>query len=361
MKEIVVPKVGLTIEEVEIVEWLVAVDDEVELGQPIVVVNADKTEVEVAAETAGVIAEIGPVAGDVVAVGGVLGRFAGPSTDDASPSTSALAPPDAAAVTSEVTPVTVDRRTERRAPESTRLRASPFARRVAREAGISLSGIVGSGPNGRVVARDVVVQQPSSVPSVPDGRSVGGQRQLTLRASVDVAEALGVIAASRSDVRLSDIVLVALERARRSTSLANLPVAVGQRLDGEDALLLPVGALTDVTSAAGARRDAGPPGDVDRLMLVDLTEGEFEVLTAPTPHGVRAMLTVGAVEWWSRERRGELVERPRVAVTIGADTGLVAGDVVAELLRTLAFDLSRAGDLLVEVLRGDRAVGRARY
>ncbi|WP_028934833.1 lipoyl domain-containing protein [Pseudonocardia spinosispora] len=53
MADLIVPRVGLTVTEVSIVEWLVADGDAVSVGQPILVVATDKTEVEVEATAAG--------------------------------------------------------------------------------------------------------------------------------------------------------------------------------------------------------------------------------------------------------------------------------------------------------------------
>lgn len=71
--DIIVPKVGLTVQEVEIGEWYKAAGDRIEVGAVILEVHADKVDIEVEAEVAGVLTELRVATGDVVEVGDVLG------------------------------------------------------------------------------------------------------------------------------------------------------------------------------------------------------------------------------------------------------------------------------------------------
>lgn len=131
--EVLLPKLGLTMKEGTIEEWLVPAGQEVREGEAILRLATDKVDVEVEAETGG---HLHPVvaAGTTVAPGVVIAWLlaAGEAPPDA-----AATPPDAAA-----------------APGG-RLLASPNARRVAREAGVDLSGVRGTGPGGRIVSEDV--------------------------------------------------------------------------------------------------------------------------------------------------------------------------------------------------------------
>lgn len=131
--EVLLPKLGLTMQEGTIEEWLVPAGQEVREGEAILRLATDKVDVEVEAETGG---HLHPVvaAGTTVAPGVVIAWLlaAGEAPPDA-----AATPPDAAA-----------------APGG-RLLASPNARRVAREAGVDLSGVRGTGPGGRIVSEDV--------------------------------------------------------------------------------------------------------------------------------------------------------------------------------------------------------------
>ncbi len=75
MTPIIVPKVGLTIEEIEVVEWHVAEGEDVVAGQPLITVNADKTELEIESPIDGTLISIKARPGDVVEVGGELGHL----------------------------------------------------------------------------------------------------------------------------------------------------------------------------------------------------------------------------------------------------------------------------------------------
>ncbi len=125
------PDLGEGLEEGEIVSWLVSEADEVELNQPIVEVETAKATVEIPSPFAGTIGTLHASAGDAVAVGAPLVTFqvAGDG-----------------AVADEP---------ERPAPRSSAPAATPAVRKLARDLGIDLTTVVGTGPDGRVSAEDV--------------------------------------------------------------------------------------------------------------------------------------------------------------------------------------------------------------
>jgi 2-oxoisovalerate dehydrogenase E2 component (dihydrolipoyl transacylase) len=131
------PDLGEGLEEGEIVSWLVAAGDEVELNQPLVEVETAKATVEIPSPFAGTIATLHAGAGDAVAVGAplvsfhVLGGVAGAPVDGA------VAPTPSADLASE--PVA----------------AAPAVRRLAKDLGVDLATVSGTGPEGRVTADDV--------------------------------------------------------------------------------------------------------------------------------------------------------------------------------------------------------------
>ncbi|MQA03620.1 MAG: 2-oxo acid dehydrogenase subunit E2 [Streptosporangiales bacterium] len=129
LTDFLLPDVGEGIAEAELVEWLVGVGDPVAADQSIVVVETDKSQVELPAPVAGTVAEIGPAVGDVVAVGTLLTRIATGGDRDGSG-------------TSEQPP--------RRRPL-----ASPSVRKRALRLAIDLADVPGTGPRGRVLATDV--------------------------------------------------------------------------------------------------------------------------------------------------------------------------------------------------------------
>jgi 2-oxoisovalerate dehydrogenase E2 component (dihydrolipoyl transacylase) len=123
------PDLGEGLEEGEIVAWLVSEGDAVELNQPLVEVETAKATVEIPSPYAGTVAKLHAGAGDAVPVGAPLVSFrvvgAGTVPDE-----------DGPAVSSGVA-------------------TTPAVRKLARDLGVELGGLTGSGPGGRITAEDV--------------------------------------------------------------------------------------------------------------------------------------------------------------------------------------------------------------
>jgi 2-oxoglutarate dehydrogenase E2 component (dihydrolipoamide succinyltransferase) len=75
MKKIVVPKMGMSTTEVEIMSWKVKVGDYVEEGDPIVEIESEKTSIEIVTKVSGVISEISHMEGEVVKIGSTIGKI----------------------------------------------------------------------------------------------------------------------------------------------------------------------------------------------------------------------------------------------------------------------------------------------
>ncbi|QEV98794.1 2-oxo acid dehydrogenase subunit E2 [Microbacterium caowuchunii] len=169
------PEVLTGVTEAAIATWLVAVGQQVEVGTPLAEIETDKAVVEYASETAGTVLEllvaegVGVAIGDPIVVVGAAGEEVGesgetpdaalaPVTGDepASPQAGDEPPvPDAAPTRTAPAPVpTTDAAAPAAVPPVRRF-ASPLVRRLARERGIDLASITGTGPNGRIVRRDI--------------------------------------------------------------------------------------------------------------------------------------------------------------------------------------------------------------
>ncbi len=150
--EFQMPKLGLTMEEGTILEWLVADATAVVEGTAVLRIETDKVETEVVASADGELYQYGQV-GDAFACGTVIGVFVAPGETPparAAQATLAAAAPLAAAVAIE--PVAVVGSVM---PDGGRRFISPNARRVAALRGVDIQAVRGTGPNGRVVAADV--------------------------------------------------------------------------------------------------------------------------------------------------------------------------------------------------------------
>ena len=140
--------VGEGIAEAEVIEWLVAVGDNVKEDQPVVVVETDKSQIEIPAPVTGIVKSLGAKVGDVLAVGSNLMQIEATGVISKDIAAHASAP----AV--EVKQTSKSATTPARAT-NVRPLASPSTRKLADSLGVDLDAIVGSGPNGRITSDDV--------------------------------------------------------------------------------------------------------------------------------------------------------------------------------------------------------------
>jgi len=175
--EFKLPDLGEGVHEGEIVKWLVAPGDRVRADQAVVEVMTDKVTTDLPTPVGGTVSRLGGEVGAVIPVGGVLLEI---RTDDSEATAPASASPQPSR---EIT--------ERAAPPVTegtalggegRARAVPAVRRLARELGVDLETINGTGNEGRVVADDVraAAGEKSSGPSAPPA-GAGKVRRIPLR------------------------------------------------------------------------------------------------------------------------------------------------------------------------------------
>ncbi len=148
---VLLPKVGLTMEEGTIDEWLVEPGATVVIGQPLLRMATDKVDVEVEAEAEGVLQPVAAV-GQTLRPGEVVAWLL--AEGESVPAAAAVTEAPAPATASPAVPDSASAPAPARSPGD-RLLASPNARRVAAAAGIDLAVITGTGPGGRIVSEDV--------------------------------------------------------------------------------------------------------------------------------------------------------------------------------------------------------------
>jgi pyruvate dehydrogenase E2 component (dihydrolipoamide acetyltransferase) len=153
--EIKLPRLGQGMESGTIVKWLKSEGDKVEKGEPLYELDTDKVTQEVEADASGVLLKIAVAEGEVpvgrtIAVIGEQGETVEvaeePRQEAAQRPVRVSGPVEAVRGSREVPPVEAS---------NGRIKASPLARRIARERGIDLAAVAGTGPEGRVVAEDV--------------------------------------------------------------------------------------------------------------------------------------------------------------------------------------------------------------
>ena len=176
--ELKVPKLGMDMEEANILRWMVEEGAEVEKGDPVIEIDTDKVSYEVEANADGVIRGLRGVEGQTVPVGATLAFIAAPDEEwtdpapqDQGASDGAASPSEAEAEAAPPPPETRREASEHR-NGGRAVRASPAARRAAADRGLEIEAIAGSGPSGRVYLSDVlesdVRQRPPETDGVPE-------------------------------------------------------------------------------------------------------------------------------------------------------------------------------------------------
>jgi pyruvate/2-oxoglutarate dehydrogenase complex dihydrolipoamide acyltransferase (E2) component len=151
--DVTMPQMGVSVAEGTVVAWRVGVGDRIEAEQAICDISTDKIDTEVPAPAGGVVAEVLVPVGETVEVGTVLARLSVGGERAADGVSGAPAPPaPAPAPASTETPTA----TSPPSGAGNGRRYSPVVSRIAAEHGIDLSGVVGTGRNGRVRKQDVM-------------------------------------------------------------------------------------------------------------------------------------------------------------------------------------------------------------
>lgn len=165
MADITMPKMGFDMQEGTIVKWLKKPGDQITRGEPIAEIETDKVTIEIEAFDSGTLSEIVVQEGQVAAVNAVIARLGNGQAQPASEAKPAEpakeeAPAAPAPAAGEAKPAAegeskaANGQAQAAEPEGD-VRASPLARRIARENSVDLRQVTGTGPSGRVVRDDV--------------------------------------------------------------------------------------------------------------------------------------------------------------------------------------------------------------
>ena len=391
--EVILPRLGQGMESGTIVRWLKSEGEPVEKGEPLFELDTDKVTQEVEAEAAGVLLKIAVAEGEVPV--GQTVAFIGAAGEDVP---AVAAPPQEEAKPSEPEPAAAQEASQEAAIASGngRIKASPLARRMARERGIELSGIRGTGPDGRIVAEDVERAEAGG-PAPPAAAEpvlwAGVQRipltnvrktiarRLTeawqipvfqLQASADMTRVSALVAKLRErdpEVRvtvtdvLTKVCAQALMRHREVNAeftdeaiLLHPSANIGLAVAAPQGLVVPVirdAQLLPLSVIARRRSDLVGRARENKLRAEDLEGGTFtisnlgmfavESFTAVLNPPQAAIVAVGATEERAVPIHGEIAVRPLVTLTCTFDHRAVDGAPAAAFLQTLKESLEDPG------------------
>ena len=376
METIHLPKLAITMEEGTVVRWLKREGEPVAKGEPVVEIETEKANAEIETTFNGYLKRIAVRKGETAPVEAVLAYIANDEAElraPFKPSAGRGSEPVAKAETAAAHPVPKAPKAAPRVPAARPkgpVRAAPAARRLARELGLDLASIPGTGPGGRILPADVRrAQAAAETPEDPLEKRKPIIATLTKSIQsiphIHICRELpadGLIALKKRtrDVTYTEILLKALALAVEEfpafkTSLVDdrlhQPKAtrLGFVVNVEDALVIPTiedpasKSIQDLAAEVRgltrrARTGALQHADVSgaTVSLSNLGMHEVDLFTAVIPYGQVAVLTTGRIRYQPTIQDGSLVEVPRLWANLTVDHRLIDGVAAAKFLKALA-------------------------
>jgi pyruvate dehydrogenase E2 component (dihydrolipoamide acetyltransferase) len=400
-----------------IVKWLKSEGEKVEKGEPLYELDTEKVTQEVEADVGGVVLKILAQEGQEIEVGkavAVIGEE-GEEVPEESESPDRVEPDEGGAEAGVEKPAEAPAREEERehgreaepeapsepqqaapAVDGGRVKASPLARRIAKERGVDLKALRGTGPEGRIVAEDVERAGTAAAPGVAAPAAptevevveLTRMRQTIARrlteawqaphfqiamsadmtAAIRLRETLvartkeGGVRPTYSDV-LTKVCALALIRHRAINAhfvdgkvqlfpTANIGIAVAVP-DGLIVPVIPSCESRPIPQIAEARKDIVDRARSGKLQTSDLVNGTFTIsnlgmygverfIAVLNPPQV-TILAVGAIEERAVVVDGQVVAQPRMELTLSCDHRAVDGAVASEFLADVKAFLEEPG------------------
>jgi pyruvate dehydrogenase E2 component (dihydrolipoamide acetyltransferase) len=378
------PRLSDSMEEGTIVRWLKQDGDRVSPGEPLAEVETDKATVTFDADAEGTLAIL-VREGETVPIGRLIAQIG------------------EAVAASEALPASQEN-------GARRVKASPLARRIARESGIDLTGLTGSGPGGRIIRADLetaaaTTRAPQPEPAAPAVTPARGNKgavtiqqltrtqiqiaqrmaeskatvpDFTLHAEVDMEQAVGLRDQLRKAARAGDIVpsyndlvIKACGLALREHPRANAAyrdgafelyerVNVGVAVAAEDSLIVPTVFDADGKSLLDIAREARTLADRVRQRVITPAELSGATFTVSNlgMYGVAsfaaiinppqaAILAVGELREVPVVRDGHVVPGSRMSLVLTCDHRILYGAPAAEFLARVRQLLEQPINLLL--------------
>lgn len=422
------PALSSTMTEGKIVSWVKSEGDKLAKGESVVVVESDKADMDVETFYDGYLAAIMVEEGGVAAVGSAIALLAetedeiaqalSKAKEQSSSSSSSAAPPpppppaettipDSVAVAAVVkaAPVIAVASTHPASDGGKRIVASPYAKKLAKELNVDLSGVVGTGPMGRIVAKDVeaavvasdsapvaAVTESSKPISAAPGIELGSVVPFTTMqgaVSRNMVESLGVptfrvgytittdaLDALYKKIKPKGVTMTALLAKATALALAKHPVVNSSCRDGKSftynssiniavAVAIDGGLITpvlqnadkvDIYSLSRKWKELVDKARAKQLQPQEYSTGTFTLsnlgmfgvdrFDAILPPGTGAIMAVGASEpTVVATKDGRIGMKSQMQVNVTADHRVIYGADLAQFLQTLAKIIEDPKDL----------------
>jgi pyruvate dehydrogenase E2 component (dihydrolipoamide acetyltransferase) len=416
--QVTLPRLGQGMESGTIVRWLKSEGDEVEKGDPLYELDTEKVTQEVEAESGGVLLKILAQEGAEIEVGkaiaviGEQGEAVDVPVEESEPKAEAEEPTEVAeeepAEEGEPAPEREDERERGREegpdgpsePEQRvnggRVKASPLARRIAKERGIDLAQLRGTGPEGRIVAEDVERAQvapakagaAAPVATEVEHVKLNQMRKTIARRMTEAWQApafqIAMSADMTASIRLREALLERVEEGGVRPTYSDIVTKVvalalmrhrdmNAHFGGDEVLLFPTANIgiavavphglvvpviqscetKTIQEIAAARADVVERTRGGKLKAEDLENGTFTIsnlgmygverFTAVLNPPQAGILAVGAIEEQAVVEDGDLEIQPRMDLTLTVDHRSVDGATAAQFLRTVKSFLEEPG------------------
>jgi pyruvate dehydrogenase E2 component (dihydrolipoamide acetyltransferase) len=371
--KVFMPRLSLTMKEGTVIQWYKREGETVTKGEPIVEVLSEKVTYDVEAPASGIIRKILVPDGMDAPVNAVLAIIIAPEEEFSE-----------GELLTEITPLPASEQAVRmEKPEKVekRVRASPAAKRLAREYGIDLLQVVGTGPEGRIVEADVqrfIEQVSGLLPKVRETVLLTGVRKTsaervaqsfkvaphsTLMMEVDMTKTVEF--KEKSGLSYTEILVSAVAKALREHPMLNSTfeenkikifedVNVGVAVATEQGLVVPVirnadkKSLTEISSTLKTLLEKARTGKLDKE---DITGGTFtitnlgmyEVLcfTPIINPPEAAILGVGKISSKPTITEGKIEVKPVMILSLSFDHRIIDGAPAAQFLQKIKYYLEK--------------------
>ncbi|HEX7190613.1 MAG TPA: dihydrolipoamide acetyltransferase family protein [Thermoanaerobaculia bacterium] len=399
MPEIIMPKVGDAMTEGKVVRWYKQSGDKVTKGEPVLEIETDKVNLDLEAEADGTLGDVRAKEGQMVPVGETLAQILAPGESAAPASRRSTDKKDSIKHTTGEYHEAIEQAGPRRdksqavpaqsviaipVASSERRRSSPLARRMARDLGVPLESLMGSGPQGRIIAKDVESArvEPATSPATPKlesksiplsamrrtiakrlAESTGPIPHFYLTVDYDVTQLVSMrqqlADIEGAKVSLNDFIIRAIALALLHHPNVNASwgddaieqhgdVHIGVAVATPEGLITPVIRNADQKSVSDIAKEVRVLADKakNRKLLPNEYQGStftisnlgawgIEEFTAIINPPNSAIVAIGAAEPRPIVVNGQIVVRDRMKVTMSCDHRVIDGALGAEFLKTL--------------------------
>lgn len=392
--EFKLPDIGEGVVEGEIVRWLIKEGDVVIEDQPMVEVMTDKANVEIPSPISGTVTRCFGKEGDIIQVGDTLVVIQASEDSGPVPKTSTVEPPEKREIPAD------KKGLKKESSPSVRIQATPAVRRKAREMGIDLNTVAGSGPSGRITLDDLdrVIPSVAEVPmketpistKIPYRgirRKIGTHLQKSVQTAVhytyleevDVTELVALRDVCARDLNLSHLTYLPFILKAVALGLRKYPVLnssldeereeillkqdynIGIATATDQGLVVPVVKHVDKKSIVALADEIQSLIDKTRkgkASLADLQDGTFTVTSLGPLGGLAAtpvinfpevaILGIHKIRQTPVVREGQITIRNIMNVSIAADHRVIDGATAAEFVHFVKRFLEHPGLLALE-------------